>query len=157
MVLDPPSPWVDDDRFAIKMMRLFSLVLVTSVTSLLFANQGYPKLYYYMTGKTKPITELPIGTFVFTMFLCVLMVTYVITSLAAVFYERRSTLGNDTTLPIGVRHLSWAYTFFYGLILTLGVIFNFLGDGEFWNYTTDISNSVWSMRINNHYFNFIST
>jgi hypothetical protein len=32
MVLDPPLPWVEDDRFAIKMMQLISLVFVTSVT-----------------------------------------------------------------------------------------------------------------------------
>ena len=132
MVLDPPLPWAEDDRFTIKRMRLISLVFITSVTSLLFAYEGYPKVYYSMIGTKKPITELPIGTFAFAMSQCVLVVTYIVTSLAAVFYERRSTLVNNTTIPSGVKHLASALTFFLGLILAYGVIFEFLGDGDIW-------------------------
>jgi hypothetical protein len=128
MVLDPSLPWVKDDGLAIKMMRLISLVFVTSVTSVVFAYGGYPKVYYNMIGTTKSITELPIGISAFKIFLCVLIVTYIITSLAAVFYERRSTLVNNTTIPSGVKHLP----FFTILLLALGVISNFLGDEDFW-------------------------
>jgi hypothetical protein len=133
MVLDPHLPWVEDDRFAIKMMRLISLVFVASLTSILFAYEGYPKVYYIMIGDKTPITELPIGTTAFTMLLFVLIVTYLITSLSAVFYEQRSIyFGDNTTIPSGLRYLSCLLIFFTGFGQILGVILNFVSDGEFW-------------------------
>ena len=46
IVFDPSLPWVKDDRFATKMMRLINLVFVTSVTSVVFAYEVHPKVYY---------------------------------------------------------------------------------------------------------------
>ena len=132
MVLDPTLPGLEDDRVAIKMMRIIGLVFVTFVTSLLFAYEGYPKIYFSMVGNNKPITELPIGTFAFTMLLGVLIATYIITSLVAVFYERRSILGHNRLITRGLRLLPCAFVFFTGFVLTFTQIFNFLGVGEVW-------------------------
>ena len=132
MVLDPNLTWLEDDRVAIKAMRVISLVFVTFVTSLLFACEGYPKFYYNMIGNNKPITELPMGTFAFTILIGLLIATYIITSLVAVFYERRSILGHNTQITSGLRHLPYAFVLISGFVLTFTGIFNFLGDGEFW-------------------------
>ena len=132
MVLDPTLPGMDDDRVAIKMMRFISIVFVTFLTSLLFAYEGYPKPYYSMTGDTKLISELPIGTVAFTMLLFVLIVTYIITSLAAVFYTQRSIyFGDSTTIPRGLRHLSLLFIFFLGLGVS-AIMFNSISDGDIW-------------------------
>jgi hypothetical protein len=136
MVLDPTFPWVEDDRVAIKMMRFISLVFVTSVTSLLFAYEQYPKPYYTMIGDHMPITELPIGTNALSMLIGVLIVTYIITLLASVFYEQRSIyFGESATIPSGLRHLSSLFIFFGGLVLVFGAILNFMSDGKLWIMT----------------------
>ena len=133
MVLDPHLPWVENDRFAIKMMRLFSLVIVSSVTSVLFAYEQYPKLYYLMIGDNTPISELPIGATVVLVLLIVLIVTYVITSVAAVFYEQRSIFfGDNTAIPSGLRYLLYLPLFLSGFSQIYSVLFNFVGDGEIW-------------------------
>jgi hypothetical protein len=134
MVLDPTFPWLEDDRVAIKIMRFICLVFVTSVTSLPFAYEEYPKAYYTMIGDHRPITELPIGTIALSMRIGVLIVTYIITLLASVFYEQRSIyFGESTTVPSGVRHLSSISIF---LILVLDLVFEtnfiFMSDGKFW-------------------------
>jgi hypothetical protein len=132
MVLDPTLPGMEDDRAAIKMMRFISLVVVTILTSLLFANEGYPVPYYSMIGDNKLITELPIGTIASNMLLCVLIVTYITTSLAAVFYKQRSVyFGDSTAIPRGLRHLSLLFIFY----LVWGVnsiMFSSNSGGEFW-------------------------
>jgi hypothetical protein len=85
-----------------------------------------------MTGDTKLISELPIGTVAFTMLLFVLIVTYIITSLAAVFYTQRSIyFGDSTTIPRGLRHLSLLFIFFLGLGVS-AIMFNSISDGDIW-------------------------
>ena len=82
-----------------KKIRLTSFGLVTIVMTFLFAYQAYPKLYYIWIGDMRPITELPIGTFVHAMLLNFLVVTYTISSVVATFYARRCIIAGDTMLP----------------------------------------------------------
>jgi hypothetical protein len=133
MVLDPKFPCVEDDRVAIKMMRFISLVFVTSVTTLLFAYEEYPRPYYYMIGDQRPITELPMGTNALLMLIGVLIATYIIALFASVFYQQRSIFfGENTAISSGFRHFSSLIIFFTGLGLVFGAIFNFMGDGKYW-------------------------
>ena len=133
MVLDPALPWITNDRVAIKIMRFTSLVIVTSVTSLLFANEGYPMPYYVMIGDVKTITELPIEAIVFPMLVIVLIVTYIITSLAALFYKQRSIyFGDNTTIPRGVRHILPLLLFFMAFVTVFGLMLTLASDRKHW-------------------------
>ena len=99
MVVVPPWTWMEDERVAMKKMRLTSLGLVTFGMTLMFAYQAYPKLYYIMMGDLRPFTELPIGTFVHVVLSWLLVITYIISSLAATLYERRCVIVDDTIVP----------------------------------------------------------
>jgi hypothetical protein len=86
-----------------------------------------------MIGENTPIADLPIGTTAFSILIGVLIVTYMITSVAALFYEQRSIyFGNNTTIPRGVKYLSCLVTVFMGFCQIYGAIFDFLSGGELW-------------------------
>ena len=67
------------------------------------------------------------------MLVCVLVVTYIIASLTAVFYQQRSTLGDDTTIPRSLMPILYVIIFVIGFVLTFGIIYNFLGNAQYWN------------------------
>ena len=132
-VIDAYLQWVEDERTTMKKMRISSLVLVTCTTSLLFANGGYPKMYYMIIGNNMRVTELPIGTSVFTFILVLLIVTYISSSLAAKFYERENTLVGDTQIPSELRYFPWALIWFFAFILFPGILLNVLDStSKFW-------------------------
>jgi hypothetical protein len=123
---------VEDERTSMKKMRVTSLVLVTGITSLLFANEEYPKMYYHMIGNNVPISELPRGTSVFTFLMGLLIVTYISSSLAAKFYERENVPVGDAQIPSELKYFPGALIWFVAFILVAGILFNVLSEEKFW-------------------------
>jgi MFS family permease len=133
MVIDPYLQWVDDERTAMKKMRLMSLVFVTGITYLSFATEGYPKMYYNMIGNDVPITELPIGTSALTFLLGLLIITCMSFSLASKFYERKNNMSVDTQIPRELIYFPLSLIGFIVFIILCGIIFNCLGNGQIWS------------------------
>ena len=127
MVIVPPFIWMEDERVAMKNMRLTSLGLVTTGVTVLYAFQAYPILYYWMIEDPTPITELPIVTHVLALLVIFLMITFTISSLAATFYERRCTIPGGTILP----RIPLATLIF--IILIICGINNYFTGKKFWN------------------------
>ena len=132
MIVDSPMPWADDDHDAIKKMRLFSLLLVTSVTSLLFVFKTYPKLYYSLIGDNTPIHKLSTGTFAFTVILGLLVLTYIISTLVTIFYAWRKNHDVNTQVPSKLRYIQLFFIFVIAFILSSGMYFNIWAGGNFW-------------------------
>ena len=99
MVIVPPWAWMEDERVAMKKMRLTSLGIVTFGMTLMFAYHIYPEMYYIVIGDRKPFKEWTIGKVLFLLFLGLLVITYTISSVAATFYERRCIYVGETRLP----------------------------------------------------------
>ena len=85
-----------------------------------------------MIGDLRHIMDLPIGTISFTMVIIILIITYPISSLAALFYERRHVFVGNTRIPSELRYLPWALVFFAGYVLTVGILLNIWGKGILW-------------------------
>ena len=54
MVLDPPIPWGNDDKFGIKMIRLLVGGISVGYPMMLFPFEVYPKVYYDFLNQTHP-------------------------------------------------------------------------------------------------------
>ena len=132
MVIDPYLQWVEDEQAAMKKLRVTSIVLVTSVTSLAFATGGYPKMYFNMIGNNAPITELPIGTFALTILLGLLVVTCMCFSVAAKCYQRANIFHGAAHIPNELTYFPLVLIWFIAFIIISGIFLNLLSHGKIW-------------------------
>ena len=86
-VLDPQMPWGEDEGLGVKIIRVSCGMLVVGLTSTLFALGTYPKIYYVFAEEDPSLFILPVTASVFPGVFVFLLVSCIITCLAAKYYE----------------------------------------------------------------------
>ena len=112
MLLDPPLPWGNDDKFGVKMIRLIVGGISVGYPLILFPFEIYPKVYYDFVNQSHPksasLFSVP----------CILQVVVFLTTLLVYkYYQKKEVQQTSSNIPHQVNYFVLANTLLYGSIL----------------------------------------
>ena len=112
MVLDPPMPWDNDEKFGIKMIRLAVGVVSFGCPLILFLFEVYPRIYFDFVNQPHPKSSL-----LFTG-PCIIQVIVLLTiMLTEKCYKKNGDQLTNTIIPYQVNYFLLCNILMYGYIL----------------------------------------
>ena len=99
MLLDPPLPWGNDDKFGVKMIRLIVGGISVGYPLILFPFEIYPKVYYDFVNQSHPksasLFSVP----------CILQVVVFLTTLLVYkYYQKKEVQQTSSNIPHQVNY-----------------------------------------------------
>ena len=130
LMLDPPMPWGEDERSAMKLIRTVSFILTIGFTSTMYALGLYPKLYFHFVQNAPKISlqELEVTT-AFPWVLIFLAITCTITILVEKFFQSNKNHLIDAIVPKQLNLFLWILLIGLPLMLINRIVFQ---SNNFW-------------------------